>query len=262
MSPNNMKILKRKGNRMKKKTVAIIILLVIAIIIASNFFDSNLDGKKIAFVGDSIMAGYGNNEKSFEYYFKQALPNSELVNLAKGGATISDNSPSELVIKNQVQEITGSPDIILFEGGANDIIDYAIGFLDKSLEKPIGTVDLESSNASNENTVMADFEELIITLKEKFPEAKLCYLQIFLIDDTTIDNITLDESKKPEIRQRRDELYTQVKLACQKWNVSYIDVSDKFIDTGTQYRQADWIHINEIGYERLTPYILEKLKEI
>lgn len=247
---------------MKNKIVVFIILLVIAIIIASNFFDSNLDGKKIAFVGDSIMAGYGNNEKSFEYYFKQALPNSELINLAKGGATISDNSPSELVIKNQVQEITGSPDIILFEGGANDIIDYAIGFLDKSLEKPIGTVESESSNASNENTVMADFEELIITLKDEFPEAKLCYLQIFLIDDTTIDNITLDESKKPEIRQRRDELYAQVKLACQKWDVSYIDVSDKFIDTGIQYRQSDWIHINEIGYERLTPYILEKLKEI
>lgn len=247
---------------MKKKILIFTILLLITIIIISNFFDGSLDGKKIVFVGDSIMSGYGNNEKSFEYYFKQALPNSNLVNFAKGGATISDNSPSELVIKNQVEEITGSPDIILFEGGANDIIDYAIGFLDKSLEKPIGTIDLNTSNASDENTVMADFEELIIVLKDKFPEAKLCYLQIFLIDDTTIDNITLDESKKPEIRQRRDELYEQVKIACQKWGVSYIDVSDKFIDTKTIYRQSDWIHINEVGYERLTPYILEKLKEI
>lgn len=44
--------------------------------------------------------------------------------------------------------------------------------------------------------------------------------------------------------------------------VYYIDVSDKFIETGTHYRQDDWIHINEIGYKRLTPYILEKLKEI
>ncbi len=247
---------------MKKRIIVFIILLIILAIIISNFFDNNLDGKKIIFVGDSIMAGYGNNEKSFEYYFKQTLPNSELVNLAKGGATISSNSPSELVIKNQVNEITGSPDIILFEGGANDIIDYSIGFLDKSLEKPIGSIDTENFNQSNENSVMADFENLIITLKDKFPEAKICYLQIFLVDDTTIDNITLDESKKPEIRQRRDDLYKQVKIACQKWDVSYIDVSDKFIDTGTHYRQGDWIHINEIGYERLTPYILEKLKEI
>lgn len=231
---------------MKKKVIICIVFLIIGIVIISNFFDGDLDGKKIAFVGDSIMAGYGNNQKSFEHYFKQALPNSELINLAKGGATISANSPSDLVIRNQIDEITGAPDIILFEGGANDIIDYAIGFLDKSLEKEIGTIEINNQNPSTENTVMADFEELIVALKEKFPDAKLCYLQIFLIDDTTIDNITLDESKKPEIRQRRDELYSQVRVACEKWGVSYIDVSDKFIETGTQYRQDDWIHINEV----------------
>lgn len=127
---------------MKKKIICIILIVfIIIIIIASNFFDKDLDGKKLVFMGDSIMAGYGNDQKSFEYYFKQELPNANLLNVAKDSATISANSPSELVIKNQIDEITGSPDIIVFEGGANDIIDYAIGFLDKSLEKDIGTVD-------------------------------------------------------------------------------------------------------------------------
>lgn len=247
---------------MKKKAIIGIVVFIILIAIISNFVDNDLNGKEIAFVGDSIMEGYGNNKKSFEYYFKQDLPNSTLINVAKSANTISTNSPSNLVIKNQIPEIKGAPDIIMFEGGANDIIAYLIGFLDKSLQKPIGTINLESDEPSKENTVMADFEDLILSLKEKFPDAKLCYLQIFLIDDTTIDNITLDESKKPEMRQRRDDLYREVKLACDKWDVSYIDVSDKFIETGTMYRQPDWIHINEIGYERLTPYILEKLKEI
>jgi lysophospholipase L1-like esterase len=109
---------------------------------------------------------------------------------------------------------------------------------------------------------MADFEEIIIALKEKFPNAKLCYIQMFLIDDTTIDNITLDESKKPEIRQRRDKLYEQIEIACNKWNVSYIDVSDKFINTGTKYRQDDWIHLKEEGYQLLIHYVLEKLKAL
>lgn len=245
-----------------KKKILIIIILIIAVAIISNFVDKDLDGKKIVFMGDSIMAGYGNNQKSFEYYFKQSLPNSNFINLAVDGATISTNSPSNLVIKNQIDEITGDPDIILFEGGANDIIDYAIGFLNKDLEKEIGIIDVDNLSPLTDNTVMADFENIIVTLKEKFPNTKLCYLQIFLIDDTTIDNITLDESIKPEIRQRRDDLYSQIKLACQKWEIYYIDVSDKFIDTGTSYRQDDWIHITEIGYERLTPYILEKLKEI
>lgn len=248
---------------MKKKVlIIIVILLIIIIAIVSNLFDSNLDGKKIVFMGDSIMAGYGNNSKSFEYYFKEALPNSKLLNVSKSSSTISTNSGTkELVIKNQIEEISGSPDVILFEGGANDIIDYAIGFLDKSLEKPIGEVDLENFDVlTGKNTVIEDFESTIYELKQKFPESKLCYLQIFLIDNTTIDNITLDESKKPEIRQRRDDLYKQIEIACKKWNIKYIDVSDKFVQTGTQYRQDDWIHINETGYERLTPYILEKLK--
>lgn len=247
---------------MKNKIIIFIVFLVIIIIIISNFANSDLDGKKIVFIGDSIMEGYGNEQKGLDYYLKKYLPNSELINFARSGATISNNSPSDLVIENQVQEITGSPDIILFEGGANDIIDYAIGFLDKSLEKPIGTIDMSTNNVSNENTVMSDFEKLINTLKDKFPEAKLCYLKIFLIDDTTINNITLDDSKKPEIKQRGEEFYKQAKLACQKWDVSYIDVSDKFIDTGTQYRQSDWIHVNETGYERITPYILKELKGI
>lgn len=247
---------------MKKKILIGVIILIIVIAIISNFFDNDLDGKTLAFVGDSIMEGYGNNEKSFEYYFKQSLPNSTLINVAKSANTISSNSPSHLVIKNQINEITDSPDIILFEGGANDIIAYEIGFLDKSLEKEIGKVDLNTQIPSTENTVMADFEDLVFELKAKFPDSKLCYLQIFLIDDTTIDNITLDESKKPQIRKRRDELYSEIKIACQKWDVNFIDVSDKFIETGTHYRQEDWIHINEVGYERLTPYILEKLKEI
>jgi lysophospholipase L1-like esterase len=249
---------------MQKKTyIILLIFLIIIIAVLSNILSNNLDGKEIAFLGDSIMAGYGNNLQSFEYYFSKALPNSKLVNNSQSGSTISNNSGTDNIIMiNQVKTLTGNPDIILFDGGANDIIDYAIGFLSKDLEKEIGEIDINSNEALNDNTVMADFEEIIIALKEKFPNAKLCYIQMFLIDDTTIDNITLDESKKPEIRQRRDKLYEQIEIACNKWNVSYIDVSDKFINTGTKYRQDDWIHLKEEGYQLLIHYVLEKLKAL
>ena len=59
---------------------------------------------------------------------------------------------------------------------------------------------------SDTNTVIGDLEEAIVELQKRFPDAKLCYLQMFLIDDPTIDTITLDESKKPEMRERRDSL--------------------------------------------------------
>lgn len=248
-----------------KKTLIIIIftIVIISVAIISNFISSELDGKTIAFLGDSLMAGYGNNFKSFDYYFNKNLPNSKFINNSKGGSTITDNTGTDnIIIKNQVETLTGYPEIILFDGGANDIIDYAIGFLDTNLKKEIGTIDTNTNEPSKSNTVMADFEEIIFELKNRFPDAKLCYVQLFLIDDPTIDKITIDESKKPEIKSRRDELFKQIKLACDKWGVYYIDVSDKFIDTGTKYRQDDWIHLKEEGYQYITPYIIKKLKNI
>ena len=103
---------------------------------------------------------------------------------------------------------------------------------------------------------------LVFFSVKKYPNSRLCYLQLFLIDDPTIDTITLDESKKPEMRSRRDLLYEQIQILCKKRNVSYIDVSDKFIGKGTLYRQADGIHLNSRGYHLVTPYILEKLEAL
>lgn len=243
-----------------RKTVIIFILLVCFIAIISNFVDGNINGKTIALIGDSLMEGYGNDLKSFEYYFSKDLPDSKFINLSKDGATITNNSGGDRPIINQVKLLTGEPEIIIFDGGANDIIDYGLGFLANDLKKEIGIVDVNSYTLSNNNTVINDFEEIIIEMKNKFPNAKIYYLQLFLIDDMTIDNITLDESKKPEMRTRRDELYEQIEIACKKWNITYIDISDKLIGTGTKYRQEDWIHLKEEGYQMITPYILENLK--
>ena len=61
------------------------------------------------------------------------------------------------------------------------------------------------------------------------------------MDEETIDIITNDEEKKPEIKQRRDEFYEQIEILCQKWNIVYIHITDKFVGTGTKYRQEDGI---------------------
>lgn len=246
---------------MKKYIIMIIVIGIIATI--SNFIDSGLDGKTIAFLGDSLIEGHGNDSKSFEYYFKELIPNSEIINNSKSGCTITDNTGTDnIVLINQAKKLKGNPDIIVFNGGANDIIGYGLGFNDNNLKKEIGIVDENSNNVSDQNTVIGDLEEVIIELQNKYPQAKLCYLQLFLIDDPTIDTITLDESKKPEMRLRRDALYEQIKILCKKRNVNYIDVTDKFVGKGTIYRQEDGIHLKEEGYQLITHYILEKLEEI
>lgn len=248
---------------MRKKHIVILISILIAIIaIISNIVDDGLDGKTIAFLGDSLIEGHGNDSKSFDYYFSDILPNSKIINNARSGCTITDNTGNDdIVLINQVKALKGNPDVIVFNGGANDIIGYGLGFNDNNLKKEIGTLDENPNNISDQNTVIGDLEEAVVKLKEKFPDTTLCYLQLFLIDDPTIDTITLDESKKPEMRQRRDQLYAQIKLLCKKRDIKYIDVSDKFIGKGTIYRQNDGIHLKEEGYQMISHYILEKLEE-
>lgn len=248
---------------MQKKIISIICIIIVLIAIISNFFDNGLDGKTIAFLGDSLVEGHGNDSKSFDYYFAEALPNSKLINNSRSGCTITDNTGNDdIILINQVKALKGNPDVIVFNGGANDIIGYGLGFNDNNLKKEIGVVDKNPNAISDQSTVIGDLEEAIVELQKKYPNSRLCYLQLFLIDDPTIDTITLDESKKPEMRSRRDLLYEQIQILCKKRNVSYIDVSDKFIGKGTLYRQADGIHLNSRGYHLVTPYILEKLEAL
>lgn len=248
---------------MKGKIIVICIIAISVIATISNFADKSIDGKTIVFLGDSLMAGYGNNDRGFEYYWKSALPNSTLINHARGGSTITDNTgDDDIVILNQVKSLNNvNPDVIIFDGGANDILGYAMEYLDKNLEKDIGTVEEDKNKMSDPNTVIGDLEEIIIALQNKFPNAKLYYLQLFLIDDETIDKITINESIKPELKKRRDELYSQIKVLCKKRNVGYLQVSDRLLETEKKYRQDDWIHINEEGYKILSPYILKELQK-
>ena len=248
---------------MKRKIIIIIILIIIFIAILSNFISKDLNGQTIAFIGDSLMAGYGNDDKGFDYYLASYLPDSKFINNSRSGSTITDNTGNdEIVIINQVETLQGTPDIIVFDGGANDILGYAMEYLQEGLKKEIGKVEEDPNKMSDPNTVIGDFEEIVVALQTKYPNAKLCYAQLFLVDDETIDEVTINESIKPEIKTRSDVLFSQIKLLCEKRNVEYIDVSDKFIGTGLTYRQDDWIHIKEDGYKILAPYLLEKLEKV
>lgn len=229
--------------------------------------ENTLDGKTIAILGDSLMKGYGNDDRGFADYLSLELPNTIFNDVSKSGSTITDNSGTDnIVMINQAENLKQAgdpkPDIILLDGGANDIMGYALGFLNNDLKKEIGTVDINSNTVSQEDSVVVDLEEVVIKLKNDFPNAKLCYLQPFLLDDETIDHLTNDETAKQEIKERRDSFYTEIPKICKKWNIEYLDVSNKFVGTGTTYRQEDWIHIKEEGYQLLVPDIISFLKNI
>ena len=222
-----------------------------------------LNGKSIALFGDSLIEGYGNENGGLDVYLAKKMPNAIYSNYSKSGSTITNNTgEGTIIMANQASAIGGNPDIILFDGGVNDIIGYDMNFLSVDLKKPIGTINLENPNPSDELTVMADFEQVIQILKTRFPNAKLCYTSLCLLDDTSINMLAKQVEHKDEMKQRRNEFFTQIKLLCEKWNVNYIDLSSKFVGTGIKYRQEDWLHINEEGYKMVAPYILSYMAEL
>lgn len=223
--------------------------------------NNTLEWKTIAFIGDSLVEGYGNDDKGIDYYLKERLPNTNFVNWSKSGSTVTNNSGTDNIIMiNQAKTLPENPDIIMFDGGANDIMGYALGFLNNDLKKEIGTVQINSKERLTDDTVMADFEEVIVELKQRFPNAKLCYMQLFLLDDNTIEHLTDDIQSKLEIQLRRNEFYQEMQKLCSKWEIEYLDIAGNFVGTNTNYRQDDWIHIREEGYKLFVTDIENYLK--
>lgn len=246
---------------MKKKISIICIVLFVFILMLSNFISRDLNGIEVAMIGDSIMAGYGNENNSFELYFSKIMPDSTISNYAVPSSTLSTNSGNDgIVISNQIDSIKGYPELIIMDGGTNDIISYAMTARDKSLRKEIGTID-EDGNVQD-GTVLKDFENTILKIREKYPDARICYVQMFLMDEDTIDKVTIDSSAKIEIAERRDLLWDGVKKVCENKGVFFIDISDKFVGTELKYRQDDWIHISDVGYQYITPYLIDELDKI
>ena len=248
----------------KKKIIIIsIFILIIIIAIISNFTSNSLDYKDYCILGDSIMAGYGNEDRAFEYYFSKKLPNSVINNYAVPTSAISFNLDNpELIIANQIDKIEHEPDIILFDGGANDIMGFYMGYFPADKKKTIGEVDTTTKDITNGDSIISDLEKTISKMKTKFPNSKLCYLQMFLFDDDTVNHVTLDGRLRPILAERRNEFLNQIKSTCEKWGVDYIDVSSKFISTGPKYRQDDYVHIKDVGYKYITPFVLEELDKI
>ena len=81
------------------------------------------------------------------------------------------------------------------------------------------------------------------------------------MNDEFINTKAKTKEDIPDIINRRDNFYQQIKLLCDKYEVEYIDVSDKFDESDKKYIQEDLIHLNKEAYEILTKAILEKISK-
>lgn len=225
----------------------------------------SLEGKTIGLLGDSLVKGYGNEKGGFANYLKQELPNTNFVDSSKSGSTITSNTGTDdIIMLNQIESLLAEPkpEIVVLDGGANDIMGYSLGFLNRDLQKEIGEVNQNVEGVTQGESVIADLEAVIEKLKKELPNAQICYVQPFLLDDETISHLTEDENAKSEIKLRRDAFLAEVQKMCAKWNIEYLDLAQNFAGTGNTYKQDDWIHMNDAGYQLIMPILAQKLKDM
>ena len=165
-----------------------------------------LDGKKILFIGDSICEGVGANGKPYPYWIQQNHPNANVINLGVGGMTISkkDNTvtncmPQRIQNGEFDNEDYSNPDIILFEGGVNDMM------------RNIKLGEITNSYSAGKNVRFCDaLEYMFKYFKNKFPSARMIFTSIHRLSSMDVN-----------LQNAWWELTSEI---CSKWGVEYIDL--------------------------------------
>lgn len=165
-----------------------------------------LEGKKILFIGDSICEGVGANGKPYPYWIQQNHPNANVINLGVGGMTISKKDstvtncmPQRIQNGEFDNENYSSPDIILFEGGVNDMM------------RNVKLGEITNSYSAGKNVKFCDaLEYMFKYFKNKFPSARMIFTSIHRLSSMDVN-----------LQNAWWELTSET---CTKWGVEYIDL--------------------------------------
>ncbi len=260
----------------------------------------DLSGKNFIWIGDSLMRGINENlDNAFPEYFAR-LTNANCLNVSASGAKINDDVNNNLMqqVDELISQSTGNEqvDFIVLNGGGNDIFNSdgkEIGTVDmstnevtqgdtlisnfeeviKKLKENAPNVPIMYLNAYNID--LEAIEMLVYTDVKTYYE--LSYINNLLgtnatsfeeIKDKIIQVLTEGDSSKgiepkiTNVKNNGEELIQQIKNACNKWDIEYCDISNYISIEENEHYQSDYMHFNSNGYTELTPYIVEKVKEI
>lgn len=224
---------------------------------------SILADKKGVWLGDSLIRGYGNYDengdwKGFPEYYADLVGAEVNLNYAFTGATISNNTPNDtnqyLRIAEQVNYLVADKttyeemDFIALDGGGNDVIGYYTGAVDSSYKKEIGTV------GTTEDSVIKDFEEILSTIKENFPNAKVLYVQAWAHSQSDIENLVF---RFVTNGKTTDELESWLE-SLSWYSGPYETIEDSKSDIIKLYTEG----ASELGASAIIPDMVERAEEL
>lgn len=222
-----------------------------------------LDGKTIVFVGDSITAGfvqeqglpnYGQRNGYVEMLQKK-YPKAVFKNLAVGGATVGhyEGEPTPCVVEQINNAITQYPnaDYIIIQGGVNDTW--------LSSKVSLGEISSGYAATLNEGTFCGALESIFKKAQTQWIGKRIGFLTTHKIPSAPSLENYMDKARE----------------ICKKWSVPYLDLYNLStlnyaiaeVKSNLSYKTADHpngdgTHPNVKGYEVLTPKIESWLLEL
>ena len=222
-----------------------------------------LDGKTIVFVGDSITAGfvqeqglpnYGQRNGYVEMLQKK-YPKAVFKNLAVGGATVGhyEGEPTPCVVEQINNAITQYPnaDYIIIQGGVNDTW--------LSSKVSLGEMSSGYTASLNEGTFCGALESIFKKAQMQWIGKRIGFLTTHKIPSAPSLGNYMDKARE----------------ICKKWSVPYLDLHNLStlnyaiaeVKSNLSYKTADHpngdgTHPNIKGYEVITPKIESWLLEL
>lgn len=232
-----------------------------------------LMGKKVYAFGDSIVYGHNAPAKSF----MRLLADDNFMDLgmyAKNGASVvcvdssskedaSEETEGNYIIKQVREAPEEEPDIIVFDGYTNDAYGNKEtdkynadgGHIDITLPENLGTIQGKDAVSFDNKTFCGAFEEIIYTMKEKWPNAKIVFVTIHK-----------SGARDWDIQQQLRSLAVDM---CNEWGVSIADVFETELDTHSNSSDYQYIiggsgsHPNESGCrEFYMPVVKETIEQL
>lgn len=220
---------------------------------------SALNYKSVYAFGDSIVYGHNAPGNAFMNLIANKYSMS-LTKYAKNGATVMDSGNDIIAQVNGAS--SEEPDFIVFDGYTNDAYGPAASdSFNSSGSNPdvtqhLGVIQSSGAESFDNTTFCGAFEEILYTMKNKWPNSKIVYVTIHK-----------SGARDFEIQTQLHDLAVEM---CEKWGVEVVDMfNDCDLDTRDPEQMAKYIingagsHPNVVCCEEYyVPMIVDKMTEL
>ena len=177
-----------------------------------------LEGKKVYAFGDSIIYGHTDPEHSFMRLLADRVK-LDLRMYAVDGATIRTEKENNIITQVKAAP-SEEPDLILLEGYTNDAYE---GILEK-----LGVIQGPGAESYDNTTFCGAFEEILSTMKQRWPGAKLIYVTV--------------HKSGGRVFAIQQGLVASALQICRQWGISVMDMfHDSELDTRDPQQMAQYI---------------------